>query len=70
MVLMIAVVMLVLAAVLLMVIVGHEARTGDAPAGAGATLITAAVAVAVIVLGTTGVGLIGLTWVLSVAGQG
>ncbi|MGX5360215.1 hypothetical protein [Kocuria sp. KH4] len=68
--LMIAVVMLVLAAVLLMVTIGHEARTGEDPTGAGATLITAAVAVAVIVLGTTGVGLIGLTWVLSVAGQG
>ncbi|MGX5360014.1 hypothetical protein [Kocuria sp. KH4] len=46
--LIIAVVMLVLAALLLIVTVVHEARTGDAPVGAGATLISVGVAVAVI----------------------
>lgn len=61
--------LLVLAGLLLVVTVGHDARSGDRPAGAGASLLALIAAVVVIVLGTTGAGLVGITWVLSIAVQ-
>ena len=61
--------LLVIAGLLLVVTVGHDARTGDAPGGAGASLLGLIAAVGVVVLGTTGAGVVGITWVLSIAGQ-
>ena len=61
--------LLVIAGLLLVVTVGHDARTGDAPGGAGASLLGLIAAVVVVVLGTTGAGVVGITWVLSIAGQ-
>ena len=61
--------LLVIAGLLLVVTAGHDARTGDAPGGAGASLLGLIAAVVVVVLGTTGAGVVGITWVLSIAGQ-
>ena len=53
--------------VLLAVVVRHDARTGDSPTGAAATLAVLVAAVAVIVLFSTGIALVGITGLLSVA---
>ncbi|WP_144837120.1 hypothetical protein [Kocuria rosea] len=58
---------MLLGAVLLAVVVRHDARTGDSPAGAAATLAVLVAAVAVIVLFSTGIALVGITGLLSVA---
>ena len=42
--------LLVIAGLLLVVTVGHDARTGDAPGGAGASLLGLIAAVVVVVL--------------------
>jgi hypothetical protein len=57
------------AAVLLLVAVGHDARAdNDAVVGVGTSLVLLVAAVAVLVLFTTGVGLVGITWMLALAG--
>ena len=61
--------LLVIAGLLLVVTVGHDARTDEAPAGAGASLLVLIATGAVVVLATTGAGLVGITWVLSITSQ-
>lgn len=58
---------ILLAVLLLTATVRHDARTGDNPTGAATTLTVLVAAVAVIVLFTTGIGLVGLTGLLSIA---
>lgn len=62
--------MLLVAALLLAVAVGHDARTREEPANAGSVLATLVAAVAVVLLFMTGAALLGVSWVLSVAGGG
>lgn len=63
-------VLAVAAATLLLVgVMSQDARTGgEGLARAGSSLTLLVVAMVAIVLFTTGVGLIGITWALSVAG--
>lgn len=57
------------AAVLLVVAVGHDARADDeAVVGAGRSVVLLVAAVAVLVLFTTGLGLVGISWALALAG--
>lgn len=62
--------MLFLAALLLAAAVGYDVHIGGEPAGAGAALATLVAAVAVMLLLTTGIAVISMTWVLSVMGTG
>lgn len=62
--------MLSIAVLLLATAVGDDTYTGAEPARAGSTLATLVATVAVMLLFTTGAALLGVSWVLSVAGRG